>query len=280
MGFKYTDRVYRDVHDTSPTEQLVLLALAHCANDKTGQCFPSVDTLVKRTHLNRSTVRRGLDALKERGLLTWSSGGRKKRGRVLSNLYMLTLPKHSKKAEEESDNEQLEEVFEDVDNSESRGAQCAPYQAHSETAQGRTVSPIPGAQCAPNINITSIDHPGDHNPPPEAAGDKPGRFELGVARRNGTLGDVLQNVIDANEWTRSVETKGLVQLAMEAACTTDIEDRKTFSLVMLCKDKDALQEEIYRFDCERRAGEFQNIRNLPALLTKRLTEVRKDPSCS
>ena len=90
----------------------------------------------------------------------------------------------------------------------------------------------------------------------------------------------MQNVIDANEWTRSVETKGLVQLAMEAACTTDIEDRKTFSLVMLCKDKDALQEEIYRFDCERRAGEFQNIRNLPALLTKRLTEVRKDPSCS
>ena len=86
--------------------------------------------------------------------------------------------------------------------------------------------PLPVSQCDPNINITSIDHPGDHNPPPEAAGDKPGRFELGVARRN------------------------------------------------------ALQEEIYRFDCERRAGEFQNIRNLPALLTKRLTEVRKDPSVS
>ena len=99
------------------------------ADDKSGECFPSLETLAKRTHLNRSSVR--------------------------------------------------------------RGSQCTPYQAHSEPTQGLTVSPLPGAQCTPIINISSIDHPDGHHQPPEASGEKPGRFDLGVAWRNGTLNDVL-----------------------------------------------------------------------------------------
>ena len=198
----------------------------------------------------------------QRSHLTLSSGERKKRGKVLSNLYKLTLPKRTPKAEEEV----VFESWDDVDNS----ADCVPER---DT----------------NINITSIDHPGDHNPPPEAAGDKPGRFELGVARQNGMLEGVLKKVgdanemtksvetpglvIDANEWAKSVETKGPVQLAMEAACTTSKEDCKMLGRTMMMKKIDALLEEIYRFDCERRAGAFQNIRNLPAHLNARLASL-------
>ena len=76
------------------------------ADDKSGECFPSLETLAKRTHLNRSSVRRS-------------------------------------------------------------------------------------SRCTPIINISSIDHPDGHHQPPEASVEKPGRFDLGVARRNGTLNDVL-----------------------------------------------------------------------------------------
>ena len=100
MGFKYTHRVYNDVHDTTATEQQVLALLAHFADDRTGQCFPSIETLARQTHLSRATVIRCLDALKRKGYLKWISGGRKKRGRVLSNLYKLTLPKPAPKRNE------------------------------------------------------------------------------------------------------------------------------------------------------------------------------------
>ena len=266
MGFKYTDRVYRDVTGTSATEQLVLLALAHAADDKTGECFPSLETLVKRTHLNRSSVRRNLDSLKEQGLLKWISGGRKKRGRVLSNLYKLTLPKKAKKQEEGV----VLGSWDDVDNSQGRGSLCTPYQAHSEPPTGCTVRPLPGSQCAPIINRTIIYHPDDHHPPPEAAGELPGRFDFGVARRNGTLGDVLKRVGDAQQEMRRAEKLGPVRYAMEAACTDKTEDVRTFSIVMATKDINDCYDAICRFNSERRAGEFRTIRNLPALLTERL----------
>ena len=269
MGFKYTDKVYKNVANTSATEQLVLLTLAHMANDKTGECFPSLETLVKRTHLNRSSVRRNLDSLKEQGLLKWISGGRKKKGRVLSNLYKLTLPNEAKEREKDD----VLESWSAVDNSQGRGSLCTPYQAHSEPTKGLTVRPLPGSQCAPIINRTIIYQSDDHNPPADAAEELPGRFDFGVARRNGTLDDVLKRVGDANKEMRRAEEMSLIQFAMEAAETQEFEDRKTFAIVTLRKDADDCREEIYRFASEKRAGEFKKIRNLPALLTARLKEL-------
>jgi len=135
MGFKYTHRVYNDVQDTTATEQQVLALLAHFADDKTGQCFPSIETLARQSHLHRATVMRSLDSLKEKGYLKWISGGRKKSGRVLSNLYKLTLPKPAPKRDETV----LSEFWEDVDNSSSRVAQRYGYPSHSATPTRRTV---------------------------------------------------------------------------------------------------------------------------------------------
>ena len=90
MGFKYTHRVYHDVHDTTATEQQVLALLAHFVDDKTGLCYPSIETLASQSHLHRATVIRNLDSLKQKGYLKWISGGRKKKGRVVSQGLFIT----------------------------------------------------------------------------------------------------------------------------------------------------------------------------------------------
>ncbi len=268
MGFKYTHRVYNDVQDTTATEQQVLALLAHFADDKTGQCFPSIETLARQSHLHRATVMRSLDSLKGKGYLKWITGGRKKRGRVLSNLYKLTLPKPTPKRNETV----LSEFWEDVDNSQSRVALCDGYPSHSATPHSRTARPLPVAQRAPVIYRSSKEKSDGHNPPPEAAGvDMPGRFDFGVARRDGTLDDVLRKIDAASQEMKRREERSLLQLAIDATGKDDMENRKTFAKVMMGKNADDCREEIYRFESERRAGEFVKIQNLAALLTKRLS---------
>ena len=255
-----------DVVGTSATEQLVLLALAHAADDKSGECFPSLETLAKRTHLNRSSVRRSLDSLKERGLLKWISGGRKKNGRVLSNLYKLNLPRKTKKQEEDV----VFESWDGVDNSQGWVPERDGYPSQRETPHSPAAGPLPSQSGTPSYIETSIDHPDGHHQPPEASVEKPGRFDLGLVRRNGTLNGVLEKVDAAAVFARRAEMVGPVQMAMDAAGTDKVDDRKTFSLVMIRKDTQDCIEEIYRFESERNAGEMSQIRNLPALLTKRL----------
>ena len=81
---------------------------------------------------------------------------------------------------------ELTEFWED----ESRVAQRDPTR--------RTVRPPTVAQCDPIIYRSSKDHPEDHHPPPPAAEGMPGSFELGVARREGTFGEILQELPIAN----------------------------------------------------------------------------------
>ena len=273
MGFKYTHRVYNDVKDTSATEQQVLALLAHFADDKTGQCFPSIETLARQTHLGRATFIRRLDALKQKGYLKWISGGRKKGGRVLSNLYKLTLPKPAPKRNETV----LSEFWEDVDNSHSRVSHCDGYPSHSETPHSLMVRPLPVSQCNPIIYRSSKENPDGHNPPQEAADvEMPGRFAFGVARRDGTLDDVLRKIDAASQEMKRREEKSLLQLAIDATGMDDMENRKTFTKVMMGKNADDCREEIHRFASERRAGEFAKIQNLAALLTMRLLAL---PDC-
>lgn len=266
MGFKYTDRVYRFVTGTTPTEQLVLAVLAHIVNDKNGEGFPSITTIVKRSHLGRSTVMRSLDVLRDKGLLKWKPGGRTKNGRVLSNLYVLTLPKAQKERKKQSDVER----WDDIDNSQDWVSERDGYPSQSETPHSPAAGPLPSQSGTPTYMETSIDHPDGHHPPPEASGATPGRFELGVARRNGTLDDVLEKMDAAARFSRRIKEEGPVKMAMEAAETNKVEDRKTFSLVMITKSPQDCVDEICRFESEKRQGEMSQIRNLPALLTKRL----------
>lgn len=56
--------------DLPPGEKLVLLALADQANDQGTQCWPSVETIAKRSGQNSRTVRRALASLETKGHLT------------------------------------------------------------------------------------------------------------------------------------------------------------------------------------------------------------------
>lgn len=65
MGFQSSEWAYSVLNLTAP-ERAVLVALAHCRNDKTGACFPGQETLVGMTGLSEKTVRRALAALESR----------------------------------------------------------------------------------------------------------------------------------------------------------------------------------------------------------------------
>jgi len=79
----------RQIHDTTPTEQSVLAALAFYHNSKTGRCDPSRTTIGEMTHFGKSSVRRALDTLKEKNYISWISGGKGKRNESDSNKYTL-----------------------------------------------------------------------------------------------------------------------------------------------------------------------------------------------
>ena len=149
MGFFYTGRVYKEVVGTSPTEQTVLAYLAFRADDKTGQCFPSVERIMRETHFSRSAVIRALDGLKKREVLCWVKGGRTKGGRALSNLYTIKLPPVDKSVDKSVDN-----FMEDAREEKARVSQRHP-----------------------NIQITNIKQPVINIPRP-GGGKRPDRGDL------------------------------------------------------------------------------------------------------
>ena len=98
MSYEYSKVVYWQVHDTTPTEQSVLAALAFCHNGKTGRCDPSATTISEMTHFGKASVRRALGALKDKNYISWISGGKGKRNASDSNkytLYLSAIPSHS-----------------------------------------------------------------------------------------------------------------------------------------------------------------------------------------
>ena len=61
-----------DSLDITPTEALILLALASSVNASSGVCHPSQDKLAQKTHLALGTIKEGLSALREKSLITWT----------------------------------------------------------------------------------------------------------------------------------------------------------------------------------------------------------------
>jgi hypothetical protein len=83
MGYNYTDAVfsikeftqYDDENGSEPlvftaTDKAVLNALAHYANNETGECYPGYGRLSEVTLYSRSTVIRSIERLKEFEFIT------------------------------------------------------------------------------------------------------------------------------------------------------------------------------------------------------------------
>ena len=116
--------------------------------------FAKMKVTSRQTHLSRATVIRCLNALKRKGYLQWIPGGRLKRGRVLSNLYQLTLPKPTPKRGKE----ELAEFW---------GGESGV------------------SQCDPIIYRSAKDHPGGYNPPPPASATFRQKVRLPLGQRSG-----------------------------------------------------------------------------------------------
>jgi hypothetical protein len=70
-------------------EWKVLLALAHFKNHKTALCCPSYEEIARLAHTSRNSVARAIPKLKERSLLSWTSGNQH-----YSNRYGLHLQQY------------------------------------------------------------------------------------------------------------------------------------------------------------------------------------------
>jgi len=78
----------------------------------------------------------------------------------------------------------------------------------------------------------------------------------------------VQSVLDDREHTSPV------QLAMQVCGVNDMDNKRTFSLIMAQKYIGDVFDEVYAFRSEIRQGEHANARNLAAILTKRLRQLR------
>jgi Helix-turn-helix domain len=131
--------------------KLVLLALADYTNDNSGQCWPSLRTIEKKTGLSHDTVVRGIRLLKSKGLLTviHRCAGSSK----LSNLYELDYKheRHAKSAE--GSTKLVPTVVAELDDQ----LQNSPNTAASESDPGSNKMALAAvAQSDPNRHIEPL----------------------------------------------------------------------------------------------------------------------------
>jgi len=72
--------------DVSPSAVLVYRTLLDYANRTTWSCFPSINTIAKKTKLNRRTVIRQINLLEREGLILKIPRQRENNGNT-SNMY-------------------------------------------------------------------------------------------------------------------------------------------------------------------------------------------------
>lgn len=87
MSIKQITKVLDDAVVSSRAELLVLIALADCANDEDGWCWPSIQYLAQRARCSYRQAHRIVIRLEKQGKITVQ----KKRGRNNTNRYKLNL---------------------------------------------------------------------------------------------------------------------------------------------------------------------------------------------
>ncbi|MES0071876.1 helix-turn-helix domain-containing protein [Mesorhizobium sp. M0058] len=83
-----------DQHVPDPAMKLILISLANCFNEKSGQCNPGFEQLGRETSLSRSTIIRKLKALEDDRWIT-SESVFTPSGRQTSNSYKIIVARES-----------------------------------------------------------------------------------------------------------------------------------------------------------------------------------------
>ena len=288
MGYHYTERLFKLVRNTDSTQQLVLAVLAHRTDDRTGQCYLSIDEIAERARLHRATVIKVLDDLRPR-LLTWVKRvGKDKR---LSNLYTLKLPDFPKANDvtpvvNDDQSQSPKETTPVVNDDQSQSSTATPPVAHDDPTR-RPERPHPSPKTTPPvvqndpIIIEHIEHNRKrnekNNTPQGASGsDSGGNMPVSLGD-SGILDKIVEEVKsmpeDAIPASGMDVVMNLTDAAMKAVQSNSEEDRVTFSNIFQWRDHDACCEEIYRIECKLKAGE--KFKNPAAALTNRLMALPK-----
>ena len=75
MGSRTIQTLWNNIEnlDVTPTEALVLTALAHYASDDFGYCHPRQDQLSRKSKLGNTATKASLRSLRDKGLIRWSA---------------------------------------------------------------------------------------------------------------------------------------------------------------------------------------------------------------
>ncbi len=244
MGFKLAGRVYSEIKNTTPTEQAILAYLAFRADDATGRCFPTRDTIHAATHLKPTGISNGLNGLREKNILKWIKGGRapKSGGKAMANEYLFNFPELSTKLSIKGVNEHT--TFDTI------CRDAATIIKHHNQHQS---SVIKGAQ--------------SENDPMK---DSFRKMAIEVGRQ----------WLEKRPAPKTEEPRSLLEHALDACGLTinNRDDYWAFCTAMRGKDYGLCEDEILAFESEIRQGEHKNARNLAAILMSRLQNIPKSNS--
>ena len=75
MGSQTIQALWNNIEniDLTPTEALMLTALAHYASDDFGYCHPRQDQLSRKSKLGTTATKASLKSLRDKGLIRWSA---------------------------------------------------------------------------------------------------------------------------------------------------------------------------------------------------------------
>lgn len=144
MSIRIMEQVFSS--DLKPTQRLIMICLADNSNNE-GVCFPSINTIVKKSGLSHSTVVDNIKKLEESGHLIKKYRSRRKGGRS-SNKYLL-FPELNKDVLSEEDME----LFEDILTQSPRAG--LPPQSSGAGLPKETQSPRAGLQSEPSLNSSN-----------------------------------------------------------------------------------------------------------------------------
>ena len=256
MGFKLVERVYNlDKDATSPSEQAVLLALAYRANDKTLFCYPKQETLAQMTHLSRATVVNALNALRRNGLIDWRSGGlankKGKFGKTLSNDYKLNLPDEKSENGDISIKPSVQQLDTPVSNGKTLECLTVRHTSVQQLDTAVSSSKTPTEIYNNNLNINNNHDTNSRRP--ETG------FKSCVVGRN-----------DAKESSPILKALHLCGLSPNTAEYRD--NYRAFLSVMSKLGTSRSMDIIDALASEKRQGELESIKNMPAFVMSRLQE--------
>ena len=238
----------------SSRDMSILVALAYVANEKQGEvCFPSQSYLSKMSHFSESIVGNACNRLRELKIIDWISGGKSRQGGNINNRYRFLFP-HCKMQSRRERYQQLGEPPTPPER-EPTPPDGEPYPVREGTLPRQEGSNTEGTPKRTSESNTE-------NKGVVPLSDFEFKFEPEVVEKPERA-LVKPKMPDP-------EKVSVVDEAMRVCGVNDMDNKRTFTLVMLTKNPGDCLEEIMTFESEVRQGEHDKAKNLAAILTKRL----------